>query len=196
MIKAIGFDYNGVVTGITGPEFNKGVCKILDISVKQYEEQYFKVNKLLNTGSLSRDDFWKLFLEKFNKLDKHKELLDYIKSVSDHKINADVLTLVGELKAKGYKLGLLTNNNFAEAEGIKQRLSEHFDVIAVSSDMNLMKPSVEIFNVFFDKLGVKAEEAIFIDDSKQSLLFADKLKFKPILFTNAETLRKELKNLE
>lgn len=194
-IKAIGFDYSGVLAGLSGPKFNIAVGKILDITVKEYEDVYFKMNNLLNTGNLSRDDFWKEFLKRFDKLDKHKELIDFIDSIDHHKIDEKVLGIIKDLKNKKYKLGLFTNQNFSQAKGIRERLSAYFDEIVVSSEIGAMKPEVKAFQLFFDRLGVKPEEAIFIDDSKESLLYSRELNYKPILFIDAGQLKKDLEKL-
>lgn len=191
----IGFDYSGVIAGISGIQFSKRVCSILEISLSEYKDIYFGINYLLNIGDLSRNDFWKLFLEKIDKINKYKELINYIDNIRVHKINNDVLGLVKILKSKGYKLGIFSNYTSSEFDDVRKQLSRYFDVIVISSEIGCIKPSLEGYAAFFRQLRVNAEEVIFIDDSKQSLVTSEELGFEPILFENVEQLKENLVSL-
>ncbi len=194
-LKGIGFDYGGVVAGLSGPKFNESVCKLLNITLKEYKDVYFEINHLLNAGDLSRNDFWKEFLKKFNKLDKYQELIDFIDSIDHHKIDERVLKLIVELKNKKYKLGLFTNQNFSQAKGIREKLLKYFDEMVISSEINAIKPEIKAFEIFFSKLGIRPEEAIFIDDTEESLSSSEQLNYKPLLFTDAKQLKRDLEKM-
>src|SRR4030042_1792010 len=67
-----------------------------------------------------------------------------------------------------YKLGIVSN--FAIPECVdkllkKHRLNELFDVVVVSGAVNKRKPSPEIFEKALEKLGVSAENAVFVGDT-------------------------------
>ena len=67
-----------------------------------------------------------------------------------------------------YKLGIVSN--FAIPECVdklieKNGLTPFFDVIIVSGAVNKRKPSPEIFQRALDRLGVSAENAVFVGDT-------------------------------
>jgi HAD superfamily hydrolase (TIGR01509 family) len=83
------------------------------------------------------------------------------------KIDKNTLSLLRQLHGK-YKLGIVSN--FAIPECVTKLLKKHelysfFDVVVVSGAVNKRKPSPEIFQNALQKLGVGAEEAVFVGDT-------------------------------
>lgn len=69
---------------------------------------------------------------------------------------------------KRFRLGIVSN--FAIPECVlklleREGLLEFFDVVVVSGAVNVRKPSPEIFLKALKKLGVKAEETVFVGDT-------------------------------
>jgi putative hydrolase of the HAD superfamily len=67
-----------------------------------------------------------------------------------------------------YKLGIVSN--FAIPECVDKLLEKHglnklFDVVVVSATVNKRKPSPEIFHKALEKLGVTAENSVFVGDT-------------------------------
>jgi HAD superfamily hydrolase (TIGR01549 family) len=67
-----------------------------------------------------------------------------------------------------YKLGIVSN--FAIPECVDKLLERHslekfFDVVLVSGAVNKRKPSPEIFEKALEKLGITAENAVFVGDT-------------------------------
>ena len=67
-----------------------------------------------------------------------------------------------------YKLGIVSN--FAIPECVDELLEKHdlntlFDVVVVSAAVNKRKPSPEIFQKALDKIGVTAENTVFVGDT-------------------------------
>jgi putative hydrolase of the HAD superfamily len=63
----------------------------------------------------------------------------------------------------------------------------------ISADIGLIKPDSEIYDHLLDKFKLKAEETIFIDDSRENIKAALKKGLRVIHFTDAESLKEELK---
>ncbi len=62
------------------------------------------------------------------------------------------------------KVGCITNNVQAGSHGRLIAFEDLFDVVIESSKVGMRKPSPEIYLLACDRLGVKPEEAIFLDD--------------------------------
>ena len=112
------------------------------------------------------------------------------------KINLGLVEIIKRLKNINYKIGLLSNNYIKlRQELIDQNLINLFDAIIISAEVGYQKPQSEIFKILFDKLGVKPNEVVFIDDYTKSLEGADNIGYTPILYKNNATFKSELSNI-
>lgn len=75
---------------------------------------------------------------------------------------------VTQLKAEGYKLGLISNTMFAgkahEADLERFGLIDYFDTMLFSADVNKWKPNPEPFIHVLEDLGVAPGAAVFVGD--------------------------------
>ena len=67
-------------------------------------------------------------------------------------------------------------------------INKYFDVISISGDLKIQKPDERIFLITIDKLGVNAEDCIYIDDRTGNLNAAKKVGMKPILLNSRNEL--------
>ena len=56
-----------------------------------------------------------------------------------------------------------------------------------------MKPDAAIYRLALSRFGLRAEEAVFIDDNAANVAGAEAIGLPAILFTDAETLRGKLR---
>lgn len=111
--------------------------------------------------------------------------------------NEPLIERVRQLKGT-YKIGLLSNTGkdtldelFSSAER-----AELFDDVLVSSDVGMIKPSRDLFELSLERLGVAAVEAVFIDDRPVNIDGAERVGMKTILFTTNQQFEVELAALE
>ncbi|MDH5450477.1 MAG: HAD family hydrolase [Candidatus Bathyarchaeota archaeon] len=118
---------------------------------------------------------------------------------ADAEVYPDVMETLAQLKAKGVKVGMVTNGLKKDFEQILARLklTNYFDVVVGIDTCNKGKPDKEIFLYALDKLRVRPEEAVFVGDSlKYDYEGAKKAGLKPLLIDregksseNVETIR-------
>lgn len=85
--------------------------------------------------------------EYFNHL--HSEIMPMLRGLKEHKI----------------KVGLISNCYLEERDIIKQSgLWEYFDVACLSCEIGLKKPQNEIFEICLSKLGLSANECLYVGD--------------------------------
>lgn len=79
----------------------------------------------------------------------------------------DVEPTLSRLRAKGLKLGLVSNGFKRDLDYIlgELGLEKWFDMVVCIDSCNCAKPDKEIFLYALDKLGVKPSEALFVGDS-------------------------------
>ena len=86
------------------------------------------------------------------------------------------------LRESGYKLGILSDNwpsTYYRIE--KQGLLPYFDSVMISYMIGVYKPDERIYREALQRLGTKAEETVFIDDTPKYLDAAGKLGIRGIL---------------
>ena len=96
-----------------------------------------------------------------------------------------------------YKLALITNvMSTTPREKINSILRDaglegFFDVIVVSSEYGFSKPDPRIFEIAFNELGVRAEEAVMIGNTISTDIFgANRVGMKTILFQPQEAYQR------
>jgi FMN phosphatase YigB (HAD superfamily) len=153
-IKAVGFDYGGVIGGVgsTGVNFTKQISEILGVDEATYKDVYFGMNHKINTGEIeSWHEFWKLFVDKIGKPEKYDAVLALSDEAERHLqiVDEKMLVLADHLRRKGYRVGLLSNTT--AQNGKKMRglgVDKHFDVFHISAETKLMKPSARAYLYF------------------------------------------------
>ncbi|MEX2006722.1 MAG: HAD-IA family hydrolase [Candidatus Saccharimonadales bacterium] len=123
-------------------------------------------------------DFYGVLNEEMN---PNQRLLAYIKTA---------------LKPK-YKLGIISNavDDFMYQIVEEAMLREIFDGIVVSHQVGVAKPEAAVYQKSLQNLGVRAEEAVFIDDTEVFCQAARAVGMKAIYYQNFEQMKKELENL-
>ena len=102
--------------------------------------------------------------------------------------------LMIDLKAKGYKVYLLSNypDKLSDMHWSKFKFLKQMDGYIISSKVKLIKPNPEIYKLLESKFGIKLSESIFVDDRQINVDAAEKLGMKGILFTGIDDLTKKL----
>ena len=197
MIKAIVFDYGGVIETIEGGLMLK-IANYLKIDLEDWLKVYSSLNYLCNTGKKSYEEVYALTAKKLDASDVQISHIHEMmrKNRATRGMNFELLKIIKNLKSKNYKIGLLSNNyTQLRQELIDQNIIDLFDVVIISSEVGYQKPQPEIFEYLFKGLNLKADEIVFVDDTKQSLTGAEKIGYTPILFMNNKKLKEELEKL-
>jgi 2-haloalkanoic acid dehalogenase type II len=78
------------------------------------------------------------------------------------------------LYANGLRLGMVSNGDTAELSAHLNGISDLFDVIVTSEELEVYKPHPRIFNETLHKMGIAREKAAFVGDSVVSDIFGAK----------------------
>ena len=190
-IKAIIFDYGGVLStpGKIGffceryaTKLNKNPEEFMELIKENWNKA--KINKIKSTL------FWTKAAE-FLEIDSEKFRRHLLNSF---KFQEGVLIIIKTLK-ENYKVVLLSNQleDWLEEVIKEKELDKVFDVIVTSYTSKIAKPDIMIFKETVEKLEVKPEECIYVDDLEKNIPPAKKLGMKTILFKNNKQLINDLK---
>ncbi len=189
-VKAILFDLNGVLTKSDIPNWKevRFTSKILGVRAKKSQSSAWrKIYLQLSSGKMSLSKYHselekifgkKLpanFEEKFSSLEKAKE--------------EGIPELLKKLKAKGCKIGVLTNYYHDWAFAALERIGalKYLDAVAVSSQIKARKPSAKAYLEAVKMLRCKLEECVYIGDSQDDLDGAVAVGLRTIFIPDKET---------
>jgi epoxide hydrolase-like predicted phosphatase len=115
---------------------------------------------------------------------------------SGDRLNHKLVTLIRDLREKGYPVALLSN----ESLQLESRLREYgiydlFDHILISALMGMMKPDPTVYRVALQSVGAAPHEAVFVDDSLVNVRGAQPLGIHTILFRPELDLKAEITKL-
>jgi 2-haloacid dehalogenase len=108
------------------------------------------------------------------------------------------VAILAELRDAGYPLYVLSNwaaETFARVRG-KYAFLDWFDELIISAEVGLIKPDPAIFAYLLERVGLPAEECLFIDDHATNTEAAEKLGFQTVLFSTPEDLERDLQDRE
>lgn len=182
MIKAIFFDFDGVLTiDKTG---SASVIRYLSqqtgIDADTIQHCYYRYNKRLLLGELTHAAMWDDFCRDIGQPLPYQLLLDAFQHTA---LDNDIIAYARQLKAQ-YKIGLITDNKCDRIDTILNhfQLTDCFDVVAVSAALHSGKDAEEIFLYALKQLDIQADEAIFIDNTAKNLLVPASMGFSTLLF--------------
>lgn len=81
------------------------------------------------------------------------------------------LDLLKSLRAKGYRVFMLSNTNDAhwtriERVNFPEAVDVYFDDIFLSHELGMAKPNADIYETVLERIGAPADECLFIDDAQ------------------------------
>jgi epoxide hydrolase-like predicted phosphatase len=183
VIKAIVFDFFGVICSNEYWQLAK------DYSQANFDFQ--KSAEQTNLGSIP----WQSFISKLAAA-TNKTTDEVNQMYSSERLDPRLIGLI-EILHKKYKIGLLTNANHQFIDDILNRnnILRLFDTVVISSKEGIIKPDPKIYQLVLDRLGVKAQESIYIDDLEKHVEGANKLGIHGILYKDFNNLQLELSRL-
>jgi len=193
MIKAIIFDWGGVLIDNPASGLMEYCANSLSVDINILKNIFSKYESIFQKGNISENELWnKICTElKIKKPVTNSLWKDAVKHVFNDKI--EVYNLVKILKKQGYKIGFLSNSEIPTMNYFfEKEYNTYFDVITFSCAENTIKPEKKIYIITLNKLEVKPEESIFIDDKSDYISGAKKVGINGIIFKTPEKLVKEL----
>lgn len=138
-------------------------------------------------GEVPEDLLWNKAEEYTGKT--KNELLSIL--FQERKLNQQVLDFIKKNKYR-YRLGIINNGLSSMLEkAIKEwRLDELFDVIVNSAREKISKPDPKIFLLTCERLNVKPEDCVFVDDKEKHVNTAVSLGMKGFVYTDFFSFKK------
>jgi epoxide hydrolase-like predicted phosphatase len=180
MIKAVLFDFGGVLTaGGKKGYIGQILAELYDADPKTIE--YGDLHYLFRRGKGGEDDALFETLNKRYNANVTKDM--FLKRAHQDLVAApEVYELAKTLREYGIRTGLLSNIFSMQAEVFrKEGWYDGFDPIVLSCESGYAKPDKELYQLAIDKLALKPDEIIFIDDQEKCTIPADEMGIHTVL---------------
>lgn len=197
MIRAIVIDFGRVISRHKPPSLFRRYEEDLGMELDTLNAVMFdsKAWQDALVGRKTAEEFWQaigpeLGLQTPAEIDAFRRRYH-----ADEAINHDVVNMLRRFHRR-YQLAVLSNN----PPGLDQWLHDWgirdlFDVVFCSGNEGLVKPDAAAYQAVLQRLRIKPEEAVFIDDTIEHVLAARRLGLRGVLFTTAEALEEQLADL-
>ena len=206
MIKAVFWDFGGVITSSPFESFNKYETE------KNLPKDFLRLINSTNSDSnawaklerseVDLDEFNDLFLDESRKLGHPipgKEVIALLKG----EVRPQMISALKSIKDR-LVLACLTNNIQAmdkefegnvSASGKHDEVMQLFDFVVESSKVNVRKPDPDFYLLACKKANIIPDEAIFLDDLGINLKPAKELGMKTIKVIDPDAALDELQSL-
>ena len=177
------FDFFGVISSEIAPiwlrkyfdeetskTIKRDIVSQVDIGEISEEELYIKLGDLAKlTPEKVKNEWEKLVII-------NTELTDFIRSIKNN-----------------YLIALLSNASETFLRKIldKYSLYDLFDTIVISSEEKIVKPNEEIYNIVLNRLDIKPEKALMIDDNINNINGSKEAGIEGIIYNDFKKFKKE-----
>ena len=191
-IKAVIFDWGGVLIENPTEGILRYCREVLGIGTGCMLAAYRKLIPYFQEGKISEEEFWKgvrrrtgakgglpasLWLEAFEHSYVEKK---------------DVFAVAHALHDRGFRTGILSNTEKPSRPIMERDTYRIFDPFVFSCEVGSAKPQRRIFEALIETLRLNPHEILLIDDVAANITAAQDLGLQGLLFTDVDTLRKDL----
>lgn len=166
MIKAVIFDFGGVIVRTEDTAGRRRWEERLGLEPKALDALVFDCDAAVaaTLGQAPESEVW-AHVARTLRLDDEQLQACQADFWGGDRLDTDLLALIRSLRPR-YKTGILSNAWSRAREAFTQRfgLDQAVDDILISAEEGISKPDPRIYQLAADRLGVRAEEAVFVDD--------------------------------
>jgi putative hydrolase of the HAD superfamily len=174
-IEAVLFDFNGVLTtspfthmAALGTDNGIDGQVVLDLMLGPYDDDTDHAWHRAERGEITVSEYGADLFERASAADIDIDFTQLANLMSRLEVHDIVVERVRELRAAGYRTGLITNNikEAAAQWRVLVPVKELFEVIVDSSEVGMRKPNPAIYLHALDLLGgIGPDHAVFLDDA-------------------------------
>lgn len=200
MLKAVIFDMDGVLVDSELEHLNVETEFLKTLGIELNEGEH---NKYVGTTSSYK---WSC-IKKNHDIDKKIEELmllnsdAYYKHITSSKVLKaidGVTELVDKLSENKFKLAVASSSNMDAVEASLKAitLEKYFDAVVSGQYVKLSKPEPDIFLYAANKLGVKPEECLVVEDSHNGVLAANRAGMKCLGYISEHSGNQDLSSAD
>jgi len=193
-IKAVIWDLGGVILRTEETAPRQQLADRLGMARYDLEELVFHSPSGMRAqrGEISVEQHWENLRQELN---LSKEEMPAVREAfwGGDRIDTGLLEDIRSLRPR-VRLGLLSNA-FSDLRQVITEVwgfSDVFETLVISAEVGIMKPDARIYHLALDRLAVRPDEAVFIDDFPRNVAGSQALGIPTILFQNRQQAWQEL----
>lgn len=195
-LKAVILDYGEVLCHRPSQAEQARLAGFFGLSIDRLPALWERNRGPYDQGDLSPETYWNMLAKDASTeitAIQLEEICELDKAMWSN-INTDMVEWARQLGVAGLKTGLLSNMHPAMVTHCRQHFSwlNNFDFLTFSGDVRLIKPDAAIYEHTLRGLGVRASEALFLDDREVNVQAAQKLGIRAIRFQSTAQLQSDL----
>jgi len=201
-ISGVVFDFGGVMTTSIMPERVRTCADELGLSWPDIERGFARYRRLMDGGFITLDQMYDLIWADANVQitpEQRARILseDFASFLDDYR-NIATRDWMRELKAAGYKIGILTNMPPTLAIRFRKVFADFVelaDAIVISGEEKMFKPQCRIYELLRERINLPANELCFVDDVEANCDGARAVGWQVIPFMDNAQARRDFKVL-
>ena len=200
MIEAAVFDFGGVISESTLPLVLKATVEELKLPWPAFVAGFAKHRLLYDRGTITLSEMYdRILADAGLELDAAtKARLCADDTASWLSRNEATLEWMRSLKARGLKIGILTNMAPAFAPLFRRHFAGYValaDAMVVSGEVNLVKPMPAIYALLRERIALEAHELCFIDDLEINCAAARECGWQAVCFKDNRQAADDLERM-
>ena len=192
-IESVIFDWGGVLIDDPRPGLLRYCSEAFGMALEDYTPVHDSFLDEFGKGKISEERFWQQISCKLGKSMPPVQWYEAFRSAYVPK--QEMFRLASSLHDKGYKTAFLSNTELPAVDFFHERGYDMFDVLVFSCVEGVMKPARRIYEITLEMLGLKAGQAVFIDDRQDYIRGAEGVGLNTILFQSIDQVKGKLTEL-
>ena len=198
-ISAVVFDYGGVICNLPSPENTAQLERLTGLPASIIRELNRKFLGDWDRGLCNGVDFYRRMLAGKNIFPDDKTLLKIAETDMNgwKQINPDSIRLLLDIKAAGFRLGILSNMPFDFLDWVRENIVifDQIDTAVFSCEEKTIKPESAIYEILREKLNCTFAQIVFFDDLMDNVSKAQELGIIGCQWNGPQEAEKFLKSL-
>jgi putative hydrolase of the HAD superfamily len=198
-IKAVIFDYGGVICYTPSRETEEALEKITGLPLDALRELHRKYRCEYDRGAYDTKEYYRFILSAAG-VSLDDETLGKAAETEMNgwkRLNVDTLTLMRDIKAAGFIMGILSNMPRDFLAWVRDNVPVFYeaDPALFSCEYGLIKPEAAIYEKLKERCGCEFREIVFFDDIPDNITKARELGIEGFVWEGPGAARKKLREL-
>lgn len=198
-ISAVILDYGEVLCHRPSEEEFRRLIQPFGVDENLFARLWDKNRGAFDRGDLTPETYWSMLAEDASANLDATQLQQVCELDLEMwgNANEEMVDWLRQLGRGGIKTALLSNIHPAMIAYVKKNFAwlELFDYTTFSAEVRLIKPDRAIYEHTLRGLGVRAEEALFVDDREINVRAAREVGIHAVRFRSVRQLREELQRM-
>jgi putative hydrolase of the HAD superfamily len=195
-VKAVIFDYGDVLCHSPTPAETERLASFFGLSVQALPALWNRNRGPYDRGDLTPEAYWSMLAEDADTTISPGQLEEIcqLDMAMWSNVNTGMVEWARQLGSSGMKVGLLSNMHADMVAHARKHFAwlTDFNWVTFSADVRLIKPDPAIYDHTLRGMGVKAPEALFLDDREVNVQAARALGIHAVRFQSMAQLRSDL----